>query len=477
MRRSLVILIGLLAGQVALAVDRQFPPIQQGERILVVAPHPDDEVLGAAGVMQQAVAVGAEVHVVYLTNGDHNQIAFKLYNHQLFLRPRQYLAFGEQRRREAIAATSLLGLTTNQLTFLGYPDFGTLRMWRDYWKAGEPFRSDATQSNAVPYREAWSFGKAYRPENIVADFFDVFRAYRPTRIFVTHPCDTNPDHRAAANFVRLAVLALEETGQHPLLQYYVIHYGEWPRPYHFHPELTLEPPPMLLDNGDWTTLPLTPDQTERKYDAILRNRTQTTTRQYFLVAFARANELFATIAPDLVPRLPAGERLDWRKAVRNKTIPGAYYDVQPPKLSSPNFPAGEAPGIALEHTEFLRQGDDLIAQIELKNRLGKRTGVHLFIFGYQRGQPFEALPKMHIIIGPLGAVTVSLNGQRIRPNEITVTSVANRFFIRIPMQLLGGAHLDYIFTATRAHLREISPDDTAWQLFALEPQLREDTHD
>jgi LmbE family N-acetylglucosaminyl deacetylase len=458
------------------AVPDRWPPVRADDRILIVAPHPDDEVLGAGGLIQQALAVGAAVRVVYLTNGDHNQIAFKLYRHSLFLRPRQYLAFGEQRRREATAATSLLGLTTNQLTFLGYPDWGTLRMWRDYWEEGEPFRSDATQSNAVPYADAFNFGKPYRPQHILADLVSLFREFKPTRIIVSHPSDTNPDHRAAANFVRLAALELENAGQHPLIQYYVIHYGIWPRPYHYHPEVQLEPPHALLDNGDWMTLPLTPAQTQRKYEAILRNRTQLTDSQYSLVAFARANELFATITPDTVPRVPADEPLDWRRAVRNKTIPGAYYDL-PSKLAGNHSGTSAPVALALEHTAFLRQDDDLIAQIELKNRLGKRTGVHLFIFGYKRGRPFESLPKMHLSIGPLGAVSASLDDQRIRPGDIKITSVANRFFVRIPMQLLGGAYLDYIFTATRAHLGEISPDDTAWQLFALEPQHGDDKHD
>jgi len=43
----------------------------------------------------------------------------------------------------------------------------------------------------------------YKPENIATDMAAVIREFKPTSIFVTHPADTNPDHRAAANFVRL----------------------------------------------------------------------------------------------------------------------------------------------------------------------------------------------------------------------------------------------------------------------------------
>src|SRR5574340_1404799 len=45
----------------------------RGDRILVVAPHPDDESLGCAGLIKQAVENGADVHVVVMTNGDANE--------------------------------------------------------------------------------------------------------------------------------------------------------------------------------------------------------------------------------------------------------------------------------------------------------------------------------------------------------------------------------------------------------------------
>src|SRR5437667_9363362 len=90
MRRGATFLF-ILAVAVAPAFGQKvFPPITAEDRIVVVAPNPDDEVLGAGGVIQQACAAGAEVHVIYLTSGDHNQIAFKLYQLRLHLSPRQY---------------------------------------------------------------------------------------------------------------------------------------------------------------------------------------------------------------------------------------------------------------------------------------------------------------------------------------------------------------------------------------------------
>ena len=44
-------------------------------RLLVFAPHPDDEILGCAGLMQRLVREGLAVHVVVVTDGAAGGIA------------------------------------------------------------------------------------------------------------------------------------------------------------------------------------------------------------------------------------------------------------------------------------------------------------------------------------------------------------------------------------------------------------------
>ena len=466
MRRGVTLLLLMAVAAAPAFGQKPFPPITAEDRIVVVAPHPDDEVLGAGGVIQQACAVGAEVHVIYLTSGDHNQIAFKLYQLRLHLSPRQYVAFGARRQREAAEATARLGLSREQLVFLGYPDYGTLQIWRDYWGACAPFRSDATRSNSVPYREAFAFGQPYKPENVAADFVELFRRFKPTRVFVTHPADTNPDHRAAANFARLAALQVGAEQSPPQLYYYLVHFGRWPRPYHYHPELGLEPPPQLLDDGDWTSLPITAEQTQKKYEAILQNRTQLTTRQYYLVSFARTNEVFATIEILPVPVAPADAVINWRKAVRTKAIGLGASDFAYQPDAERTF-REELTAIEMEETAYVQQGDDLIAQVTLRNRLGKRANVHLLLYGYKRGRDFATMPKLHINVTPLGSVHVFDGGRRLKETGVTVTGVDNHLIVRLPLRLLGETRPELLFTATRANLGEVAADDSAWHLFSL----------
>lgn len=446
-----------------------FPAPQKGERIVVVAPHPDDETLGAGGYIQAAVKAGADVRVIYLTNGDHNQVAFKLYNRSLHLSPKSYVSFGEKRRAEAFTATGLLGLSTNDLTFLGYPDYGTLAIWRDYWEKSARFTSDATRTNAVPYAFAFGPRHPYNAASAAADMTAVLRELKPTRVLVTHPADLNRDHRAAANYVRLALLQLAQEGLRPDLYFYVIHFGSWPRPVHYHPDVELVPPAALLDDGLWMTWPLEPDQTETKYKAILQYRTQITTKQYYLESFARTNEIFATITPDLVPFLPDDQPLDLRRAVRSKTL--TVEPAEPaPAIDNPQG-AKPAPNttVPLETVEFLRQQDDLIALIGLKNRLGKRMGVHLYLFPYQQGTAFESMPKIELNLTLMGNLIVRSGDKRLADHGVTYSSELNRVLLRVPMKLLGGRDVDHIFTSASAHWGEIAPDDAAWQLLKLQP--------
>ena len=466
MRRTAITLVLLVILSGRARAQGTFPPLTANDRIVVVAPHPDDEAIGAGGLIQQACAAGAEVHVIYLTSGDHNQIAFKLYNLRLHLSAKQYVAFGIMRQKEAARAMAGLGLSREQLTFLGYPDYGTMQIWRDYWGASMPFRSDATHSNAVPYEEAFAFGQPYRPENAVADFVELFRRFRPTRVFVTHPADTNPDHRAAANFVRLAALEISEEQPPPQLYYYLVHFGRWPRPYHYHPDLGLEPPPQLLDDGDWLSFPVAPEQVQKKYEAILKNRTQLTTRQYYLVSFARTNEVFATISLQSVPMVPADAVINWKKAARTKAI-GLGAGEAPYKADAERALFEEFAAMELQETAYVRQGDELIAQVTLRNRLGKRANVHLLLYGYQRGGDFATMPKLHVNITPLGGVHVFDGGKRLKEHGVTVMGVDNHLIVRLPLRLLGETCPDLLFAATRANLGEVAADDTAWHLFSL----------
>ncbi|HEY5079480.1 MAG TPA: PIG-L family deacetylase [Opitutaceae bacterium] len=83
---------------------------------LVVSPHPDDETFGCGGTIAGVNGAGATVHVLFVTNGDGSHP-----NHPSVGRT----DLASLRAAEARAATRILGVEENNLTFMGIPD-GTL---------------------------------------------------------------------------------------------------------------------------------------------------------------------------------------------------------------------------------------------------------------------------------------------------------------------------------------------------------------
>lgn len=223
----------LFAGALAVAPAGgagEAPPgleLGAGDRLLVLAPHPDDEVLSSGGLIQHALQRQLPVHVAFLTYGDNNQWAFLLYRKHPVLQPAAVRDMGLVRHEEALAAARALGLAPEALTFLGYPDFRTLAIWARHWDRRPPASSMLTRVTAVPYTNALSPGAPYQGESVLADLKTVLRSFRPTRIMVSHPADHNPDHRALYLFTRVALWDLER--ELPAERWvYLIHSPRWP---------------------------------------------------------------------------------------------------------------------------------------------------------------------------------------------------------------------------------------------------------
>src|SRR5437870_11090464 len=101
-------------------VKVQYPHLQAAvrhDRILIVAPHIDDESIGAGGYAIDAMANGAEVYVVFLTAGDCNRFSARLMNKTLGPTASNYLTVGRTRIAEAKKAMQLLGIPPDHYFF------------------------------------------------------------------------------------------------------------------------------------------------------------------------------------------------------------------------------------------------------------------------------------------------------------------------------------------------------------------------
>lgn len=289
-------------------------PLEAVRRLLVIAPHPDDETLGAGGVIQAVLAYGAQVKVVMMTNGDGQIMAPLLLHRQIRPRAVNYIAAGEHRQIETLAALQLLGLPQEAILFMGYPDRGLTSLWESNWNGACPVKAPYTRSTRSPYALTFNPQASYCGRDLLADLGAIINDYKPDLVLLPHPSDDHADHRAAANFSLLA-LALSQAAEpdyQPAIWGYLIHYDYYPQPRGLQPDRSLLPPAALVgDSGRWARFNLSPAQLELKTQAIQAYPTQRFLLGSFLPSFIRQNELFAHI-----PAVTSPESLSFREAAK-----------------------------------------------------------------------------------------------------------------------------------------------------------------
>jgi LmbE family N-acetylglucosaminyl deacetylase len=106
------------------------PAFNQSSRLLVFAPHPDDESLACGILLQRAVEAGAAICVVYITDGENNPWPQRYLSRRWRLNPRDRQRWAKLRRREALAALGVLGVSPEDARFLGWPDQELARLFR-----------------------------------------------------------------------------------------------------------------------------------------------------------------------------------------------------------------------------------------------------------------------------------------------------------------------------------------------------------
>lgn len=273
-------------------------------RLLVVSPHPDDETLGAGGLMRRVAARGGAVHVVWMTSGDGFPEGVE--TAEGITRPtfQDYRIYGGAREVEAREAVALLGVHAHDQSFLGFPDEGMCELASTYLSAkASAFKSPYTQRISPPLTEQIVRGVRYRGYDVRRELERVIFRFAPTVIVIPHPEDAHPDHCSTHIFIKEALAALSATGRPaPRVLHYLVHYRQWPLSPDAGAGSELRPPAGLpAAEGRWASLALTPDEAAAKKEALLRYRTQLLIIGRFMLAFARDNELFLEGEPASLP--------------------------------------------------------------------------------------------------------------------------------------------------------------------------------
>jgi LmbE family N-acetylglucosaminyl deacetylase len=151
------------------------PFVSAQTRLLVVAPHPDDETLGAGLLIQRVLAAGGAVKLLLLTNGDNNPWPQRYVERRFRIDDAARQRWGNRRRAEVLRAIDRLGLSPSALEVFDWPDMGlTQRLAED------------TQSS-------------------IAAIANVLETFQPTIVVFPALEDSHPDHGAAHVLCRLAL--------------------------------------------------------------------------------------------------------------------------------------------------------------------------------------------------------------------------------------------------------------------------------
>jgi LmbE family N-acetylglucosaminyl deacetylase len=160
-------------------------PVVGFAQVLIVAPHPDDEVLGAAETIQKKLAEGEEVYILYITDGEAH----------VKENPKANEDYANQRKRESIKAVSTMGVEKNNLYFLGFPDSYLSQL--SYEKIISSY-SKSSKTNSWAKFVNLDFTKT----NLRKSIAKVMKEVQPTEVYYTSVTDTHPDHATTGQIMR-----------------------------------------------------------------------------------------------------------------------------------------------------------------------------------------------------------------------------------------------------------------------------------
>lgn len=166
------------------------PAISARTRLLVVAPHPDDETIATGLLIQQVRGAGGEVRILLLSAGDNNPWPQRWLERRWRIRAEERQRWARRRSLELHEALETLGIPPSGLQALGWPDLGVTDM--------------ALRST----------------DDAVAVVSDAVGRFEPDLIALPSLGDHHPDHSAAHILVRLA---LANHATPPTLLTYLVH--------------------------------------------------------------------------------------------------------------------------------------------------------------------------------------------------------------------------------------------------------------
>jgi LmbE family N-acetylglucosaminyl deacetylase len=312
MKRSIQILFIyswlILTTMPTFAVSEQTLEVGKGERLLVLAPHPDDESLSSAGLIKRVLENGGTVRTVVVTSGDAYVGAVMRDTGKRNPSAADYLAYGEKRLKESRLAAQLLGHGFIHLDLLGFSDGSIYSALVSHWRRNNPMRSEYTGFDDVPYREAEDRGLAQDGQDLLNELVSILRETKPSLVAFPDVMENDSDHAGLGMFALLAVhdwlSQLPNNHLHPRLLAYLIHWQKgWPKgsdwgiPEDWSDQPMHLPDDLPLRGHTRVCLNLNGQEITLKREALAQYHTQQRAMGDFLAAFVRNTECFTFLKP------------------------------------------------------------------------------------------------------------------------------------------------------------------------------------
>ncbi|MBA4387498.1 MAG: hypothetical protein C0404_05915 [Verrucomicrobia bacterium] len=275
------------------------------DKVMIIAPHPDDETLACAGVIMRTKRAGGSVRVVFLTNGDGFAKAAAANSGKEIdaLAPADFLAVARSRQGSALNACGLLGLLPQDIFFLSYPDGGLATIMS--FAGAEVFTQEYTNQSCtygllVPDYHSQAHGQPapYSRDSMLADVGELVKDFAPGAIYVTDAADGHGDHSAAFGLVREAAA---DSGFKGDLFTYLIHSsdGSWPTPRGADPSAAFESGvadgKKIPAGVRWppdVRCPMTRDESKLKLNAIRAYTLEMRLAGHYIESFIKSEEVF-----------------------------------------------------------------------------------------------------------------------------------------------------------------------------------------
>ena len=285
--------------------DKPDSTLSGGKKILILAPHEDDEALMCSGIIEHSLTRGADITVAVMSNGDKKG-------------PKR----GLTRIRETLKAMEYLGLSSSNIIFLGYGD--TEKNSNSFMNRLYNAETDTTvvssyvgtQTYSTPEAPEYHYQKygvhgTYNRATFRQDLEEIIEECRPDYIFVTSLYDTHPDHSILYKFTVESIIRLKRNNPEfsPIMYEYLIHSHDgddhWPARNPKNGFLTPFSKPNTLDTHtllDWEKreiflLPMNmqkvPLLKNKKYITISKYRSQKpAANNKYLYSYVKRDEIF-----------------------------------------------------------------------------------------------------------------------------------------------------------------------------------------